>query len=380
MADPLTQDSIVRIPSQAPAALTTARPPDRKATARRAMSIARRWYRDTFSKEQLVSSLKSLVWVAPLTVLIWVYAEREQVDDATAQFVIEVRSGAPGQVAHLQDARSATVMAKVSGPKARVGQAVESLQAGAPVQLIIGGGRHDGLHDIDPIPLIHRDPRLRDNGLSVVSCEPKMIRVKIDTLREELLDVKLPLEVSRLLSAPPLFDPPKVRVSAPSSAFEQAPKGSLYVEAELPPEMRTPGRHGPTSVRITAPSLGSADVALRQSSVMATVDVRDADERLELKSVPVKMLVTQEINEGYTVSYQPKFVLSVPVYGAPDRIRQLQNGEIPRPEAMFGVNSGDISARKGTRKLDFLLPDGITMRDEDKPSVLFEITPKDATQ
>src|SRR5688572_16294126 len=41
-------------------------------------SATRRWARDTFSREQIISSLKSLAWVAPLTVLIWIYAEREQ--------------------------------------------------------------------------------------------------------------------------------------------------------------------------------------------------------------------------------------------------------------------------------------------------------------
>src|SRR5207244_2887876 len=183
------------------------RPAERRANARRWASVARRWFRDTFSREQLLSSLRSLIWVAPLTVLIWIYAEREQVEPATAQFPIEIRSGAPGQVAHLADSRGGTVLATIRGPKAKVSQAVEALQAGAPVQGFVGGGRQPGFHDIEIPTLIEADPRLRDNGLSVIGCTPPMIRVEVDTLREDQLDVKIRPDVAPLLNGPPLFDP-----------------------------------------------------------------------------------------------------------------------------------------------------------------------------
>ena len=184
---------------------------ERKAGGKRSMAVVRRWFRDTFSREQLLSSLRSLVWVLPLTVLIWIYAEREQVHKESALFLIEVRSGAPGQVARLADARGPSVTATISGPKAKVGLAVESLQSGAPVQVYIGGGRQPGLHDVEVLPLIAPDPRIRDNGLTVISCEPKILRVEVDAIQEESVDVVLPADVKHLLNGPPVFDPPQVR-------------------------------------------------------------------------------------------------------------------------------------------------------------------------
>jgi len=312
-------------------------------------------------------------------VLIWIYAEREQVDRASAQFQIEVRSGAPGQVAHLADSRGGTVMATIRGPKAKVSQAVEALQAGLPVQVFVGAGRQPGFHDIELPSLLERDARL--SGLSVIGCEPRMIRVEVDTLRTELLDVKVRPELLPLLNGPPLFDPPRVSVSAPASAFEKAPKGAAHVETDLPPDLRTPGRHGPISVRITVAGLGGPDVSPRQSSVMATFDVRDADERTELKSVPVRMLITQEIADAYRVTYAPKFDPNVTVYGSPDAIRQLKNGELPvKPEANFSVTSADVLAGKVTRKLDYVLPEGIRMLDKDRKEVTFTITPREGGQ
>src|SRR2546428_2295804 len=260
------EPSAVRIPAEAPPKPLTLRPAERKAPVRRGMAAARRWFRDTFSKDQLISGLRSLVWVAPLTVLIWIYAEREQVNRQTVRIQEEVRSCAPGQVAPLADSRGGTVSATIRGPKARVGQAVEALQAGVPVQIFIGGGRQPGDHDVEIPALIERDPRLRDNGLSVIACEPKLLRVRVDTLQEEVVDVKLAPDVARLLNGPALFDQPKVRMSTPSAALQQAPRGSVYAEADLPQEMRSPGRHGPTSVRIKVAGGSGPHVSLRPPS------------------------------------------------------------------------------------------------------------------
>lgn len=379
-------DEPIDNPSAAtPAAEPTLSPPtvklhygaaDRKVTPRRWVAIGRRWFRDTFSREQLLSSLRSLVWVLPLTVLIWIYAEREQVDEKAAQFPIEVKSGAPGEVARLPDGRSITVMATLKGPKARVGQAVEALQAGVPVQVFIGGGRPPGSHDVEIMPLIERDLRIGDNGLTVVSCEPKILRVDVDTIREDVLDVKIdPDLAARLLNGPALFDPPQVRVSAPSAAFANA-KGRPYAEAILPPDMTTPGRHGPQSVQVKVHGLAGPDVTLRQASVRATVDVRDADERMELKSVPLTILILPELGKSFDVKLERDFILNVPVYGSPDAVRKLKSGELlPMLDAFVKITREDTAAGKGSRKVDFRLPEGIFIRESDKPTVSFTVTP-----
>ena len=385
MSDQPTNNPLARTTPLAPEVVSirpVERKGDRRSGARRLASAGRRWFRETFSREQLLSSLRSLVWVAPLTVLIWIYAEREQVEEKTAQFQVEVRSGVPGQVARLPDGRSATIMAKLKGPKAKVGQAIDSLQAGAPVQIVVGGGRQPGLHDIEITNLIQGDPRLRDNGVTISTGTPLLLRVEVDALREDLLDVKPNPEAARRLNAPALFEPPKVRVTAPAGAFDRAQAALLYAEADLPAEMLTPGRHGPASVRVSVPGLSGPDVSLSKTSVMATVDVRDADEREVIKTpVPITMDVTQEIANGYQVTYDPPFVTNVPVYGQPDRIRKLKNNELlPKPSAWFSVTNADTVTGGGTRKLEYRLPEGITIREQDMQSVTFKVVRRDASQ
>src|SRR5689334_21555844 len=64
---------------------------------------AQRRVRSTlFSREHWANFLKSLPWVVPLTVLIWVYAEREQLaDDPKVPIPIEVRTSDPNRIARI---------------------------------------------------------------------------------------------------------------------------------------------------------------------------------------------------------------------------------------------------------------------------------------
>ena len=57
------------------------------------------------------SSLRALLWVAPLTLLILIYAEREQQASGTARFQIVVKSADPTQIATFVSATYQNVMA-----------------------------------------------------------------------------------------------------------------------------------------------------------------------------------------------------------------------------------------------------------------------------
>src|SRR5688500_2431792 len=82
-------------------------------------AMGRRWARDTFSREQLISSLKSLAWVAPLTVLIWIYAEREQLAELAAYPIsVQVKITDPRKVVTLLSPSDAQVLVELSGPRA----------------------------------------------------------------------------------------------------------------------------------------------------------------------------------------------------------------------------------------------------------------------
>src|SRR5688572_15344405 len=89
----------------------------------------RRWMRDTFTRENIISNLKTLAWVVPLTFLIWVYAEREQIatyKDEPLPF--DLVSLDPNRVVTLNPRQDKNLMVDLQGPQARVQDVLQRLR------------------------------------------------------------------------------------------------------------------------------------------------------------------------------------------------------------------------------------------------------------
>src|SRR5215207_6828460 len=84
-------------------------------------SAAKRSFRDAFGRQQLVDALKAFLWVAPLTILIWIYAEREQlVTQKNFPIPVEVRSADPRQVITVTRPADGSITAELVGPRAQL--------------------------------------------------------------------------------------------------------------------------------------------------------------------------------------------------------------------------------------------------------------------
>src|SRR3954454_16085515 len=94
------------------------------------------WRRNTanVTREQVISNLKTLAWVVPLTLLIWIYAEREQVattKDVAAPF--ELVSVDPGRVVSLARAtQDRNFILELQGPQARLQEVIQKLRSDLP--------------------------------------------------------------------------------------------------------------------------------------------------------------------------------------------------------------------------------------------------------
>src|ERR1051325_4762153 len=81
--------------------------------------------------QRFVRKLRTFLWVAPLTVAIWIYAEREQVTELNdVRVPIEVRCDNPDRIATIvSDDR--TVAVDLSGPRANLDAVPDRLAGGA---------------------------------------------------------------------------------------------------------------------------------------------------------------------------------------------------------------------------------------------------------
>src|SRR4051812_25126512 len=79
----------------------------------------RRWSARTFTTENFFAFMKTFAWVAPLTILIWVYAEREQVVQRETTIPIAVKSTDPNRIVSLKPGDE-SILAFVGGPRLAV--------------------------------------------------------------------------------------------------------------------------------------------------------------------------------------------------------------------------------------------------------------------
>src|SRR5438105_1454493 len=80
-----------------------------------------RRFASRFTREAVISNLKTLAWVVPLTLLIWIYAEREQVasmKDVAVPF--DLVSIDPNVSVSLSRTQDKNLLLELQGPQARL--------------------------------------------------------------------------------------------------------------------------------------------------------------------------------------------------------------------------------------------------------------------
>jgi hypothetical protein len=375
MDDPKQTDNpmrlrIVEAPNR-PIAAGRPDPRHRTSGSARFASAVRRWARDTFSRDSLMSSLRSLMWVAPLTVLIWIYAEREQVAKVTLPpFPVEVKSADPRKVVTVLNPPDGLITADVNGPRARIEAVRDALDPRvnpAPLRVEVPADLAPGRHPIDAIG-IARDSRLEGSGVSVTTTTPRVLDVLVQELAEDEAAVDVPPEVKDRLVAPPAFSPAKVRVAAPREVLEAARKdGPLVAYARLDHLLDTPGAHNDVPVQVDVPFAGrSPHVTVAPSTVRASATIKNATEvRRVLRGVVVWPIGAPAVLKEFEVQVSPDTLATVTVVGPEEQIRLL-DAQVPLAAVRVGrEDAGEESRRKPVEAI-LGLPDRVRVAPEDQ--------------
>jgi hypothetical protein len=331
-----------------------------------------RWLRDCFERENIIAGLTALAWLVPMTLLIWIYAEREQVLPEKDQTIpIAVRSN-DGSL-YVEVTSDANIVADLAGPRSRVDEVRQQIQPrdGKPsIVVTIPDGLSPGqVHEPDIAQLLNSHPAFQARGVTVSNCKPSRIQVFVDRFEEHELEVQKPDDVTNL-AATPLFEPNKVRVRAQASALARAKSsGALRIIADLGKtgRLNSPGKHE-APVPVYVPNLVSDAVTYTPSTVQAKFEVRSSNVTGKLTSVPVKVSAPVELQEQHSIQIQqtPRNVIyNVTVTGPAERIAELERGDI-KLWAVLEVDGNDIPTAGGTRRLKFEVPEGVRVSDADQ--------------
>lgn len=352
----------------------------------------RRWVAEAFSRESIIDSLKTLIWVVPLTLLIWVYAEREQVYRVRgASIPFNLISQQPGKLVRVKPPQDSNVLIDCEGPRARVDEALRQIRAGQSqtpgLNLYVDTRNADPERDFQ-IPLaqlIANHPIFMQYGITVTRCQPEKAFIIVDPIIERTATVAIPPSID-VLEPQTTFDPPFIKVTGPQSAIaaaeRQGKNGALVVYAHVQdrPELKTPGEHAVTGIPLDLPDSlrDGQQVKLSARAVNATLSVRSPETEKTLPSIAVLSTVPVGFGQDYKLTFNSSLT-NVTLIGSADALATLELPDAKQPYATFTVFSADVADPKPKPLIFLNLPDGVRVSDKDKNrTISVEVTQKNA--
>ena len=363
MPDPTLQPEEARLPVE----LTYA--PRRP--RRRLGSTLRYWARDTFSRDSLAASLKALVWVVPLTLLIWIYAEREQISPMpNQQMTIELRGNDPGRVVKLISPPSGTIHADLRGPNSELEKVKEWLQS-RTVPIDIPRDLPKGEHTLSIDGELNELQEVKLHGVTISNCMPAEITVKIDPLVTEEIEV-VPGSAKGIGLNSAVFIPARVKLGLPESLRNDlrlhGQKLSAVADIGQARAATEPGKHSLSAVPLALSlNLDDPNVRLSPATVSAEVDIKPAEATVVLNGVRV---LAAQPELPVAEQFKPVFDETLPtltVSGPEDQIQALKDNKyVPGPAAIFEVSYSSTDPKVILEApLIYQLPPGVHVSPDD---------------
>jgi hypothetical protein len=201
------------------------------------------------------------------------------------------------------------------------------------------------------------------------------------------LDVQPPPGMGENFTAPPQFEPRRVTVTGPESVLKNVSTGQpLVAIADLLrfTSIRTPGRQVLQDVPVSLPGelRNAPNVKITPDTVVATVDVKNAEQELRIDSLPVWPLFppTMQKTKKYEVRLDnDAFVQNVFVVGPADQIERIRAGTAePSPKAVVEISPDDVGKANVRKRVRIELPEGVRVGPQSQNvTVGFTLVPVD---
>src|SRR3984957_11919174 len=261
-----------------------------------------RGLRRAVSRDNLIRNLKTLAGVIPLTILVWVYAEQQELVTETGRARIAVLSADPAHRAvNLLDPSDGTIQLTLQGSQIgidRVKALLQDMVLSKPLEIDVGSSIPPGARQpISSLDQIASNPIFNRQGVTVTACNPETLMVRVDALEERLATIAPPEDTPGLIQA--VFQPATVTTRGPTYLF---PRGRLNAIAypSDEPTLKIPGQHNSVSVHL----LPQDDFTIVPDTVTADLTVGHADQPLSVSPVPVKVLAPKWLTDNYKFDYK----------------------------------------------------------------------------
>ncbi len=194
------------------------------------LRLRRGWLGPLFSRRNLIAFGQTLAWTLPLTLILWVWAQEQQIESRTVPGV-SVAFSVDDQRLFVrrpnrsgEDAQRVVVAMTLSGPRAalqEVARRIRDIEAGGPTLDLA----------LDPAERVTIDLKreladlrlLRGTGVRLTEIVPATIDLAVDAITDAPLDVAVggPLPASEIVGDVS-FDPPVLRLEGPATVVAEA--------------------------------------------------------------------------------------------------------------------------------------------------------------
>lgn len=276
-------------------------------------------------RHRVLDTIKTLAWVAPLTILLWVYAEREQVSQREVEARITVRSTDPaGRIITVKGEQ--TVKLELEGARKSLDAVSDRLAEGKTALTVLVGEEPGWDGDISLAERLNKDELLTQHVVDVVRARPNSLHVRVEAKGARQLPVRA--RAGDVIVASPLFEPAQVTVVGPKDLLEYLPPERAFVEADLSKFAdKKPGQYEEeVPLAVTFPG---ANITLEPKTVRAKVEIRpQATKVLQAVPVYVKIPMPALDNQKYYSVSCPPTLANVEVTG-PEKLLEDLGKRIP---------------------------------------------------
>ena len=312
-------------------------------------------------RDKLSEGLKTFLWVAPLTALIWIYAERAQITSLEMRVRIAVRSADPNRIVTIIQPIEREVTLDLRAPRASLDAIRERLSTNVhPIEVIIPddiGPTFEG--DISITDRIERNPLFQDWAVDVERSFPA-VRIKVERRASRELPIEVRPEDSGFGKV--TFQPATVKVEGPQSFIDKIPADqAIYTDLD---KLRSYGP-GPHEEIVSVLGFDQENVTKDPPRVLATVEILQG-EALMLPSVAIYTAVppTMLKFEKHVVSPRSPTLTNVEVTGPPAQIDRLRPGGNFQPEVHVKIELNDVLQGDFVKRItaeNYVLPLGVTV-------------------
>jgi len=345
----------------------------------RGMGHTRRWARETFNREQLVAGLKQLMWVVPLTLLIWIYAEREQIDRVEVRVPINLVSKSTDRIITVTNPIDRMVSLDIQGPRASVNE-LRDVLAKAPLDVYISPEvGYKG--DISLAEAINKSELFKTYAVAVAAARPP-VEIKVEAKAAKRVPVK-PRPQDKFVTSV-TFEPDTVIIEGPRDTIEGIKPENLVAYADLSDfASNAPGSYPPKDVPISLTSPKLDGVTMRDT-VRAKVEISKSTPSM-IPPLPIVLQINGRLlsDDKFKIRPREDTLSNVEVTGPLDKIELLRQRNFPAAvivdmtDKTFDFAAITTTAEKPytLKPENYRLPPGVTVTNPAR-DVTIIITPR----